>query len=106
MTKNEFLQRRKLLGSESPPHDTAAAIAMGALAFLGIPIGFHTPKPYAFFYIALMLCVCISYMVYAARWNRRTGLLCGACHRPLLNRAADLALSTGVCPRCHKQAFE
>jgi hypothetical protein len=106
MTKNEFLQRRKLLGRESPPHDTAAAIAMGAMALLGVPIGFKAPKHFAFFYIALMLCVCISYMVYAARWSRRTGLLCCACQRPLLNGAADLALSTGVCPRCRKQAFE
>ena len=106
VTKEDFLRRRNMLGRQSPPYDKAAAIVLAVAATSGTPIGFYAPASVGFGYIGLLLFACITYAIYAARWSRRTGLLCYACGLPLLNEAGDVAVATGVCPRCRKAAFE
>ena len=105
MTKDEFVRRRKSLGSENPPFNWAIAIALWALLIVGVPVGFLASKIIAVAYVGFLLIVAIGCLVYLLRWDQKTGLLCHNCHRPLLRRAADIAVETGTCPNCRKSAF-
>jgi hypothetical protein len=90
---------------ERPKHDSLIAIAITALAFLGIPVSQHFSDRVTFAYIGALLALSISVLVYSLRWAKRTGLLCHTCNRPMLRRAADIAIDTGTCPHCRKAAF-
>ena len=106
MTKDEFMQRRKALGGrEKPRLDSLLAIAMTGIAFLGIPFSQHFSNRATIAYVGVLLILSISVLVYSLRWAKKTGLLCHSCNRPMLRRAADIAVSTGTCPHCRKAAF-
>ena len=106
MTKDEFAKRRKALGRESPRFDSFVAIALFALAVLGIPLSKLTSDQITFAYMGVLLVLSVAYLVYSGRWAKQTGLLCNACHKPMVRRAGDIAVATGMCPHCKKPAFE
>ena len=105
MTKDEFVQRREAIDRESPRFDWLVAVVMIALAAFGVPLSKRASEPVTFIYIGILLAFSIAYLVYSARWAKQTGLLCHTCHRPMLRRAANIALATGTCPHCRKAAF-
>ena len=95
MIKEEFVRKRAALDRETPPFDTLAAVGIVALATIGAVVPRFSSDVVTWAYIGFLLVSCVSYMIYATRWARRTGLLCESCKRPLLGRAADSALKTG-----------
>ncbi|MCA0393083.1 MAG: hypothetical protein LCH70_03000 [Proteobacteria bacterium] len=105
MTKEEFVERRKRLARETPPFDRLAAAALFALAIGGIFASNHFSNLVVAFYLALLFVGSIGYLVYASIWSKGTGMLCVTCSRPMLKKAADVAISTGTCPHCRKSAF-
>ena len=105
MTKDEFVERRKLLAREAPPLDTLAAIILFALAAGGVLVSKHYSNLIVACYIGLLFASSIAYLVYSAIWSKGTGLLCDSCRRPMLKKAADVAISTGTCPHCRRSAF-
>lgn len=105
MTREEFLESRAKLERESPPHDKLVAITLSALAVGGLPLSRVLTDEWLWAYIGGLFLAGSSYAIYGLRWFHKTGLLCHSCRLPLLNRAADVALSSGTCPRCRKAAF-
>lgn len=105
MTKEEFLRRGGEIRYGARPYDRAHALALWALALLGVLALKYLAEEFIFIYTAFLLLVSISYMVWSARKDRQTGLLCHSCDKPIVRRAATLAIDSGVCPHCQKQAF-
>jgi len=106
MTRDEFIKKRRALPRESSPLDWPAAavlVLVGIVNYLVVvPLGYEHLAPYL---IATHLSLAIAAMVYFFKWDRRTGLFCHSCRRPLVRRAADMAVETGTCPDCRKPAF-
>lgn len=106
MTRDEFIEKRRALPRESSWLDWPAAVVLvlvGVVNYIVVGrLGHEALAPYL---IGAHLALAVAAMVYFSKWARRTGLLCHSCKRPLLRRAADLALESGTCPNCRKPAF-
>jgi hypothetical protein len=104
--RDEFVRLRGAIDREAPRFDWLVAIALTVAAVSTALLARSMSEPLLWGCIALLFGTSVAYMAYSVRWAKQTGLLCHACRRPMLKRAAELALATGTCPHCRKDAFD
>ena len=113
MTKQEFIQQKKLFEKRFEQHDIFYAIAFVVVLLLNW-LFVSQFSSFVESWIVLYLLILISILFMCIRWIKRvqqraisnSGLRCLFCHGLLTGDLADIALATDHCPKCGQAAFD
>lgn len=109
MTREQFVQRRAEFVTRDRRFNIVYLAVFFGLLIAAIPLSSYVPKTlntqFVIGFLGLLAVNAIIMMWSGLNQAKRAGLVCDSCKGGLLNTPGNIAVATGNCPHCGKQAF-
>jgi len=110
MKRRDYLKKRDTFLRQDKVFWGIYLVCFFALLFGNIPFAAKVPKSWNTTYVVVLLIFLVGNAVITAWVGRRrmqqSGLVCKSCKKTLLGMPGNLAVTTGVCCHCGKEAFD
>ncbi len=114
MTKQEFISRQKAMAKSSNGRVIGWLALLFGVLLGGIPVARYVEKHEELTWIGPLFAIFVFVFLignfpllawFTKRQQKRFGLLCPACARPLIGVSAQIAIATGNCGHCGARVF-